>query len=580
MRVLLSGNEAIARGAWEQGVKVATAYPGTPSTEILEALSTFSEVYTEWAPNEKVALEVGIGTSMAGARALVAMKHVGLNVTADSFMTLSYTGVNGGLILVSADDPSLFSSQNEQDNRHYARMAKVPMLEPSDSEECRSLIKDAYIISETFDTPVLFRITTRIAHSKGIVELVERVEPPTRPFSRDPEKWVMLPTYAEKRHPLVEKRLEELRGYTEDFSGNKAEWRDLELGFVTSGISYQYVREAFPHASIFKVTLSYPLPLAKIKDFAARIKRLYVVEELDPFMEKEIRAIGVNVIGKEVFPICKELSPEMVKAGVEKDYKPHRISFPQIPQRPPTLCPGCPHRGVFVVLKKLNVTVFGDIGCYTLGALPPLSSLHTCICMGAGIGMVHGAQKAGENSKKVAVIGDSTFFHSGITGLINILYNRGTSTVVIMDNGTTAMTGRQAHPGTGITSKGTPGKKIELEPLVRGIGVERVRVVDPYNLRELEEVLKEEIDAPEPSVVITRRPCTLISPRSKTYHRINQEKCIGCGTCLKVGCIAISLFQKDGEKRAFIDPGLCFGCGVCAQVCAKEAMEKVSWGEK
>jgi len=568
MRVLLSGNEAIARGAWEQGVKVASAYPGTPSTEILETLSTFDEVYTEWAPNEKVALEVAIGASLAGARALAAMKHVGLNVAADPFFTLSYTGVNAGLVVVSADDPSLYSSQNEQDNRHYAKMAKVPMLEPSDSEECRFLMREAYFISEFFDTPLLFRITTRIAHSKGVVQLEERFEPPLKEASKEPKKWVMLPTYAEKKHPLVEERLKRLKKYSEGFAYNKEEIKDKNIGFITSGISYQYVKEAFPEASVFKVTLSYPLPVERIREFASRVKKLYVVEELDPFMETELKASGIEVIGKEIFPICKELSPEIVKSAVDKNYKASFVSFSGIPSRPPTLCPGCPHRGVFVVLRKLKLMAFGDIGCYTLGALPPLSSLHTCICMGAGIGMVHGAEKAGV--KGVALIGDSTFYHSGITGVIDILYNKGGSTVIIMDNGTTAMTGRQGHPGTGITSKGEMGKKVELVSLLKGLGFERIRVVDPYDLDELEKVLKEEVAAEEPSIVITKRDCTLVSKTPKEPFEVDEGKCIGCGICLKVGCIAIS----HEHEKAHIDPTLCFGCGICAKVCPKDAIKR------
>jgi len=577
VKVLLSGDEAIARGAWEEGVKVASAYPGTPSTEILEALATMPGVYAQWSPNEKVALEVGIGASMAGVRVLVAMKHVGLNVAADPFMTLSYTGVGGGLVVVSADDPALYSSQNEQDNRHYARMAKVPMLEPSDSEECKRLMGEAYTISETFDTPVLFRITTRIAHGKGVVEVGERREVPSRGLKLDPAKWVMLPNFARDRHPLVEERLERLVSYGESLPDNRMEMREPQLGFITSGVAYQYVREAFPQASVLKLTLTYPLPRDKILEFASRVKRLFVVEELDPFLEEQVRALGLDVVGKRVFPRVGELSPELVRAGVDKDYRPTWISFSPIPPRPPTLCPGCPHRGVFVVLKRLKATVFGDIGCYTLGALPPLSTLHSCICMGAGVGMVHGADKAGEGGRKVAVIGDSTFYHSGITGLADIVYNDGVSTVVIMDNGTTAMTGKQGHPGTGVALQGR-GRRIPLESLVKGLGVERVRVVDPYHLGTMEEVLKEEMEAREPSVVITRRPCTLITPGPIGTCRVDQELCIGCGICVKVGCIALAMVEEGGEKKARIAEHLCYGCGVCAQVCPKEAIGEVENG--
>jgi len=577
VRALLSGDEAVAKGAWEEGVKVGTAYPGTPSTEILEHLAHLPGVYVEWAPNEKVALEVGIGGSMAGVRVLVAMKHVGLNIAADPFMTLSYTGVGGGLVVVSADDPALYSSQNEQDNRHYALMAKVPMLEPSDSQECKDLTREAYAISETFDTPVLLRITTRIAHGKGVVTLGERREVPSKGISLDPEKWVMLPVYAQKRHPLVEERLERILRFSEDFPGNRIEMGDTSLGFITSGVAYQYVKEAFPEAPILKLTMTHPLPRAKVLEFASRVERIFVVEELDPFLEEQIKALGISVVGKGAFPVTGELSPELVKKGVDKTYRPTFVSFSNIPQRPPTLCPGCPHRGVFVTLKKLKDVVFGDIGCYTLGALPPLSSLHSCICMGAGVGMVHGAQKAGMPERCVAVIGDSTFYHSGIPGLVDIVYNRGASTVVILDNGTTAMTGKQGHPGTGVALQGE-GEKVDLETLVKGLGVKRVKVVDPYNLSALEEVLKEEMAFPQPSVVITRRPCTLITKGPIGRYWVDEDLCIGCGMCVKVGCIALSLEERDGNKKAHVDPLLCYGCGVCAQVCPKGALKEMENG--
>ncbi len=573
-RMLLSGDEAIARGAWEAGVAVASAYPGTPSTEILEYLARLPEVYAEWAPNEKVALEMGIGASMAGARVLVAMKHVGLNVAADPFFTLSYTGVGAGLTVVTADDPSLYSSQNEQDNRHYAVMAKVPMLEPSDSQECKEFVLEAYHISEDFDTPVLLRITTRIAHGRGVVVLGEREEVHAKGLSLNPQKWVMLPVYAKERHPIVEERMRSLYAFSDGFSWNRVEMGDTSLGFITSGVVYQYVKEAFPGASVLKLAMTYPLPVRMIRDFASRVARLFVVEELDPFLEGQVKAMGVSVVGKEAFPITGELSPELVKRGVDRGYKPRSVSFPHIPQRPPTLCPGCPHRGVFVVLKKLKAVVFGDIGCYTLGALPPLSSLHSCICMGSGVGMVHGAQKAGYRGRMVAVIGDSTFYHSGVTALMDIVYNMGTSTVLILDNGTTAMTGRQGHPGTGVGLQGE-GRRVELEALVRGLGVERVRVVDPYDLKTLEGTLKEEMDVPQPSVVIAKRPCTLLTDGPLGNYCVAEELCVGCGTCIKVGCIALSM---DGEK-AKIDPHLCYGCGVCAQVCPKEAIRECSCGD-
>ncbi len=577
MRMLLSGDEAIAKGAWEGGVTVASAYPGTPSTEILEYLACLPGVYGEWAPNEKVALEVGIGASMVGARVLVAMKHVGFNVAADPFMTLSYTGVRGGLVVVSADDPALYSSQNEQDNRHYALMAKVPMLEPSDSQECRDLAVEAFLISEAFDTPVLLRITTRIAHGKGAVDLGERREVPSKGISLDPEKWVMLPVYAQERHPLVEERLGRLLEFSENFSPNRIELGDTSLGFITSGVAYQYVKEAFPDASTFKLTMTHPLPRVKVMEFASWVDRLFVVEELDPFLEEQIKALGVSIVGKGAFPVTGELSPELVKRGVDETYRPRFVSFSPIPRRPPTLCPGCPHRGVFVTLRKLKAVVFGDIGCYTLGALPPLSSLHSCICMGAGVGMVHGAQKAGMNERCVAVIGDSTFYHSGIPGLVDIVYNKGVSTVVILDNGTTAMTGKQGHPGTGIALQGE-GERVDLEALVKGLGVKRVKTVDPYNLSSMEEVLREEMDSPQPSVVIARRPCTLITRGPVGSYSVDEDLCIGCGICVKVGCIALSLEGRDGDVKARVDPHLCYGCGVCAQVCPKGALKEMEDG--
>ncbi len=572
MKRFLSGNEAVARGAWEAGLKYASSYPGTPSTEILQSLARFPEVQAEWAPNEKVALESAIGASFAGLRAMASMKHVGLNVAADPFMTLAYTGVNAGLVVAVADDPGLYSSQNEQDTRRYAVAARVLALEPSDSQEALAFTKDAFFLSERFDIPVLLRLVTRISHSKGVVEIGDRVEPMQKEVVRDPAKWVMLPAYAKIRHTNLLERFKKLKSFVESKEADAffvEDLQDTKVGFITSGICYQYVKEAFPEASVFKLGIVNPLPFERIRRFASKVDVLYVVEELDPVLEEQLKAQGIDVIGKEVFPEYGEFSPDVVRSCVDKSYKPKAVYFTDIPARPPTLCPGCPHRGVFVALRKLGVTVFGDIGCYTLGALPPLSSIHSCVCMGAGVSMVHGANKAG-HKKSVAIIGDSTFLHSGVTSLMNIVYNRSSSTVIIMDNGTTAMTGKQPHPGTGVTAKGEKTVKLSIEEVVRGVGVERVRVVDPYNVKETYEVIKEELEIDEPSVVITRRPCTLIAERLGKTYTVDKDKCIACGACLKVGCMALSM-----NGNASIDELLCFGCGVCAHVCPVDAIVEV-----
>ncbi len=576
-KLFLSGDEAIARGAWEAGVKFASAYPGTPSTDIVDSAAKYPEIYAQWSPNEKVALEVGIGASRAGVRVLVAMKHVGLNVAADPFMTFSYTGVGGGTLIVSADDPGMHSSQNEQDNRTYARMAKVPMLEPADPEECRRLALFAYQLSEEYDTPVLMRITTRIAHGKGIVNMGERQEvEPADSWKADTEKWVMLPTFARMRHPKVEESIQKLAVLSDQWEENRIINLDGEadFGFISSGVPYQYVREAFPESPVLKLTMTHPLPEEKIREFASKVKRLYVVEELDPFLEMAIKAMGIKVIGKEAFPILGELSTELVYEGVTGKERKPLINVPEnLPARPPTLCAGCPHRGVFTVLRKLKVVVMGDIGCYTLAGLPPLNALHACVCMGAGIGMAHGATMAGAPSDKtVAIIGDSTFMHSGITGVMDIVYNKGVATVIVLDNSTTAMTGKQDHPGTGVTLKGEKTKKVSIEAICRAVGVERVRYIDPYDLEETQKVLKEELEAKEPSVIITTRPCTLITKeRPGITYTVDEDKCIGCGQCSNVACVAVFL-SGNGTKVAKVDPLLCYGCGVCAQVCPTKAI--------
>jgi indolepyruvate ferredoxin oxidoreductase alpha subunit len=589
-RVLLSGNEAIARGAYESGVKVATAYPGTPSTEILESLREYKGLHAEWAPNEKVALETGMGAAFGGARALVAMKHVGVNVAADPLFTLSYTGLRGGLVLVTADDPEMHSSQNEQDNRHYARFAKVPMLEPSDSQEAKDFTALAFELSEKFDTPVMLRTTTRVSHSKSIVSLQEPRVPPVRPkLTKEPMKFVMLPANARKRHPIVEKRMEELTRFAETFPENRIEAGDNRVGIITSGISYEYAKEIMPEASYLKLGMVYPLPKEMIRSFASRVERLFVVEELDPFIEDQVRAMGIEVSGKDLFPLCGELTPGLVAKGLKGLHPPAvEETYKGLPGRPPIMCPGCPHRGIFSILSKLKLFVTGDIGCYTLGFLPPLSAIDTCVCMGASIGHAMGLDKAlGKEAlgKVVAVIGDSTFLHSGITGLLNVVYNKGMVTVIILDNRTTAMTGRQDHPGTGFTLQGEETFSVDLAKLARGLGVKHVKVVNPYDLAATERIIKREVQRPEPSVIIARAPCVL-SRRERTglekSFSVDADLCLGCRTCLRLGCPAVKWIKEDGagpqgkkrKGRTAIESFLCNGCTLCAQVCQCGAIKE------
>ena len=569
MKVFLSGNEAIAYGAFSSGVKVATGYPGTPSTEILENLARYDEIEASWAPNEKVALEVGVGASLGGARTLVTMKHVGVNVAADPLFTLAYTGVNGGLVIVSADDPSMHSSQNEQDNRYYARSAKVPMLEPSDSEEAAWIVGEGFKISEQFDIPVLLRTTTRVNHSKSLVEVgIERTKKEQR-YEKNPAKYVMIPAHARQRRVVLEQRLMALAEYAEEFPGNRVEWGSRNIGFIASGISYQYVKEVFPEASVLKLTMTYPLPKKLITDFIESVERAVVVEELEPFIEDQIRAWGLPVIGKQLIPGIGELSPEVIRAALSDNengsYKGGREV--DLPARPPMLCAGCPHRGVLYTLRKMKLVVTGDIGCYTLGVLPPLESMDTCLCMGASIGSAMGLQKATGRKDVVAVIGDSTFVHSGITPLIDIVYNQGATTVLILDNRTTAMTGRQDHPGTGVTLRGETSKQLNLEELVKAVGVESVKVVDPYDLKAVREAVKEEVNKDEPSVIIFKRAC-LLADRVKGKPLMVTDACNGCKACIQLGCPALSW----SDERAVIEPSQCPGCGVCAQVCKKDAI--------
>ncbi len=572
MKELLLGNAAIARGAYEAGVKVFSSYPGTPSTEITENAAKYDEIYAEWAPNEKVALEVAIGASIAGVRSCACMKHVGLNVAADPLFTVGYTGVRGGLVICVADDPGMHSSQNEQDSRHYAESAKVLMLEPSDSSECKEFMKAAYDLSEEFDSPVLMRLSTRIAHSQSLVELGERVEVADKPYEKDAMKYVMMPAMAKARHIAVEDRLEKATAYAETSPLNTVEYNDKKIGIITAGTGYFYAKEALPNASFLKLGMVFPLPEKLIIDFAKNVDKLYVIEELDPFIENHVKRLGIEVEGKSVMPIKGEITAAMIREKILGESQPSvKKADEPIPVRPPVLCPGCPHRGMHYVLKKLGLRVTGDIGCYTLGALAPLESIDTCICMGAGIGMAHGMEMAtGKADKTVAIIGDSTFMHSGITGLINVVYNKGTATTIILDNSITGMTGHQQNPTTALTLKGEPTKQVELEALCHAIGIDRVVIADPFDVDAFEKVVKEEVAAKEPSVIIAQRPCALLKSVKFTGKAVlDADKCKNCKMCMKLGCPAISF--RDG---IVIDTTLCNGCGLCMNVCKFGALSK------
>lgn len=574
MKKLLLGNEAIARGIYEAGATVASSYPGTPSTEITEYLATYDDIYAEWAPNEKVALEVAIGASYGGARAVSAMKHVGLNVAADPLYTVSYTGVNGGLVVCVADDPGMHSSQNEQDTRLIARAAKVPVLEPADSAECRDMMKVAFELSEEYDTPVILRLTTRVAHSQGIVELHEKEPFALKDYVKNPGKYVMMPAMAKKRHVVVEERMAKLRAYANETPLNRIEWGSKKIGIITSGIDYQYAREAFGDVSYLKLGMVHPIPEALIKSFAAEVETLYVIEALEPFIENQCLKMGVPVIGKALLPVMGEYSTELLREKLlnQVTEKQNAINEPA-PIRPPVMCAGCPHRGLFYILKKLKITVSGDIGCYTLSALPPLETLDTCVCMGASVGIAHGMEKArGKDwsKKTVAVLGDSTFIHSGITGLIDVVYNGGNATTIILDNSITGMTGHQQNPTTGLTLKGQPAPQVNLVKLCESVGIKRVRVVDPFDLAETEKAVREELAAEEPSVIITQRPCALLrSAKFKGKLTISQVKCKNCKACKRIGCPAI----VDRGDHMEINPALCVGCQLCMNLCKFDAME-------
>lgn len=578
-RILL-GNEAIARGAYEAGVKVSSAYPGTPSTEVSENVVKYDEVYAEWAPNEKVAMEVALGASIAGVRSMCAMKHVGVNVAADPLYTAAYTGVKGGLVLVAADDPGMYSSQNEQDSRMVARAAMVPVVEPSDSAEAKEFMKYAFDLSEKYDTPIILRTTTRLSHSQGLVELQERVEPEDIAYERDAAKFVMMPGNAIKRHLFVEDRLKRMAEDANTMPINKVEYNDLSVGFITSGIPYQYVKEAMPNASVLKLGLVNPLPKKLIEEFASKVDKLYIFEELEPVIEEQVKAWGISkAVGKEIFTVQGEYNAEMIREKVLGE--PTDADKPAaVPPRPPILCPGCPHRSVFTVLKKLKIHGAGDIGCYTLGAVAPLSVIDTTICMGASISTLHGMEKAkGKDYIRnwVAVIGDSTFMHTGINSLVNMVYNQSTGTVIILDNSTTGMTGHQDHAATGKTLKGEIVPAINIYNLCKSLGIENVYEVDAFNQKELEEVIKRETAREAVSVIITKAPCALLKGVKFPFKcRPVSDKCKKCGACLKPGCPALT---KNEDGTISIDETMCNGCGLCMQLCKFSAIEQVKVGE-
>ncbi len=569
------GNEAIARGAYEAGVKVSAAYPGTPSTEISENIAVYDEIYAEWSPNEKVATEVAIGASISGVRAMASMKHVGLNVASDPLYTVSYSGVNGGFVLVAADDPGLYSSQNEQDTRCVARAAMVPVLEPSDSQEAKDFVKFAYELSETYDTPVIVRTTTRLAHSQGTVTLEERIVPEDQTYERNPAKFVMMPANAIGRHVYVEQRMKALAEDGCKFAINHAEYHDTSIGFITSGIPYQYVKEACPNASVLKLGMVHPLPKKLIEEFASKVDKLYIFEELEPVIEEQVKSWGIAAVGKELFTVQGEYSANMIREKILKEQVFSKEPA-NVPARPPILCPGCPHRSVFSVLNRLGIHAAGDIGCYTLGAVPPLSVIDTTICMGASISTLHGMEKArGKEYIKnwVAVIGDSTFMHTGVNSLMNMVYNQGSGTVIILDNSTTGMTGHQDHAATGKTLKGEIVAAISIYQLCKSMGIDHVVEVDAFDTKQLERIIKEETASDEVSVIITKAPCVLLKGNVFPYKcKPVKDKCKKCGMCFKPGCPALT---KKADGTIAIDDTMCNGCGLCEQLCKFGAIERV-----
>lgn len=573
---IMLGNEAIARGAYEAGVKVSSAYPGTPSTEISEYLVQYKDdLYCEWAPNEKVAVEVAVGASISGVRSMAAMKHVGFNVAADPLYTAAYTGVNGGFVMIVADDPGMYSSQNEQDTRQIARAAQVPVLEPSDSAEAKEFMKLGYEFSEKYDTPVILRITTRLAHSQGVVELEERVTMEDKPYERNTAKFVMMPGNAIKRHLFVEQRMKDMAKDANTFGMNQVEYNDLSVGVITSGIPYHYVKEAMPNASVLKLGCVYPLPKELIQEFAAKVDRLIIFEELEPVIEEQVKSWGIKAEGKELFTVQGEYSANMLRKALLSEEVAVKAAA-QVPARPPILCPGCPHRSVYTVLKKLKIHAAGDIGCYTLGAVPPLSVVDTTICMGASISSLHGMEKAkGKDYVKnwVAVIGDSTFLHTGINSLMNMTYNKATGTVMILDNSTTGMTGHQEHAATGKTLNGEPTYAINIFNLCKSLGIEHVYEINAFDLKGIEELVKRETNRDEISVIITKSPCVLLkSVKFTTKCRPISEKCVKCGACLRPGCPALT---KNEDGTIAIDENMCNGCGLCMNLCKFNAIEEV-----
>ena len=574
MKQLMLGNQAVARGLYEAGCSVVSSYPGTPSTEVTEEAAKYEEMYCEWAPNEKVAMEVAFGASLAGKRSFCGMKHVGLNVAADPLFTVSYTGVNAGMVIVVADDAGMHSSQNEQDSRHHAIASKIPMLEPSDSAEAREFTMRAFELSEQFDTPVILKMCTRVAHSQSIVEPGERITPPVKPYEKNIAKYVMMPGNAKRRHPMVEQRTRDLIAFAENCEFNRVEMADTSIGVITSSTCYQYAKEVFgDKASVLKLGMINPLPEKLILDFAAKVDKLVVIEELDPIIENHCKQLGLTVTGKDVLPMEDEFSQNLIAEKLGLPVPAGKKLEETMPARPPVMCAGCPHRGLFYTLSKNKCTVLGDIGCYTLGAVAPLNSIEMTLCMGASISSIHGFNKAlGKEAegKTVAVIGDSTFMHSGMTGLANIAYNQSNSTVIILDNSITGMTGHQQNPTTGYNIKGDPAGKIDLESLCRAMGFEHIRVVDPYDLKQCDTVLKEELAVEAPSVIISRRPCALLKyVKHNPPLKVDTDACRGCRSCMKLGCPAISI--KD--KKAVIDNTLCVGCGVCQQLCAFDALK-------